>query len=185
MDLKKLRPTDNAASAIRAAIDAVKRERAAAEQRLADATAKRAVLLLSGSNGDIRGAEEAARDAELDLARLDVIGAPLAAQLSEAIARERDGALAERVRQAIDAIETYNDWLATQYEGHARGIAVGIELERAALRAREAFRDPMTKMVTAKLPPIANAFVGSTARSLTFLTRLPAAEPGPAIAWAS
>lgn len=181
--LSRIRPAADTPEAIEAAIEAVKQEKAAAQTRLITAKAKRDVLLLTGTNAEIRAAEDAARDAELDLARLDAVGAPLAAQLADAVTRSHAAALAEQIRQAEEAITAFNAWFATEYEPHARAIAEGVALERKALRARDALRDQVTKSLHMKLSPITLAWVGSQSRSLSFLTRLPAAERGAAIVW--
>lgn len=182
--LAKLRPADGTPVAIRAAIDAVKQERAAAEQRLVNATARRASLLLEGSTAEIRAAEESARDAETDIARLDVMAPALATQLADAVAREAGDERAEQVRAAAAAVTKFNAWFETGYPVHAAALAEGLELERQALRAREALRNPNTHTLTAELPEPARAFVGADGRGLGFLVRLPAAAAGqPAFWW--
>jgi hypothetical protein len=183
--LARLRPAADTPEAIQAATEAVRQEEAAAQTRLITAKAKRDVLLATGTNAEVRAAEEAARDAELDLERLKAIAGQLSAQLTDSVAAEHGRALAEQIRQAEEAILAFNEWFSTEYEPHARAIAVGVELERKALRAREALRNQQTKALSVRLPPIALAWVGTQSRSLSFLTRLPAAECGAPIVWAS
>jgi hypothetical protein len=180
--LARLRPADDSARAIRIAIDAVKHERTTAEQRMVDYAARRTDLLLNGSTAEIRAAEEAIRDAETDLARLDAISPALSSQLAEAVAREAGDAQAEQVRASVAKIERFNSWFAESYAKHAAALAEGLELEREAERARTALRNTTVALPTG-LPEMARAFVGSQARGLGFLVRLPAAAPAQQPFW--
>jgi hypothetical protein len=178
--LSRIRPADDSASAIRAAIAVVAQERSASEQRMADHAARRTDLLLSGSTAEIRAAEEAIRDAETDVARLDAIGAPLAAQLADAVAREAGDERTEQVRTATAKIEAFNSWFAESYAKHAKALAEGLELELAAQRALNALRSPV---LPHGLPEMVRAHVGQDTRGLGFLVRLPAAAAGQPPFW--
>jgi hypothetical protein len=62
-------------------------------------------------------------------------------------------------------------------------MAGGLELERQALRARDAPRNPQTHKLSAELPEPSRAYVGQDARSVGFLVRLPAAAAGQPPFW--
>ena len=182
--LAKLRPIDESADAIRTAIAAVSDERAAATHRAGALTAERTKLLLTATTSAIAKAEAAIREAMVDKEQLDAMSTALAPLLAAAEEREADAAHAELVREAAEATEKFNEWLATEYAPHAAAIAAGIALERQATQLRERLRDPRTGAMPEGLPALAAAHVGSDARSLTFLVRLPSATPGtPPPAW--
>jgi hypothetical protein len=186
MDAKmmtRLRPIDTSAAAIRTALAMVEAERAATQQRLDEQIARRSGLLLTGTNGEIRSAEEAVRDAELDLVRLPLMADALKQQLAEAAAREAGDVRAQRVREAEAKVIAFNEWFATNYAAHAAAIQQGLELEQAATFAINALRDPNTRALDVALPAMSRAFVGSDARGLGFLVRLPATEPGGECPW--
>jgi hypothetical protein len=161
----------------------LRNEHAAITQRMADEAAGRPDLLLSGTPAAIRAAEQAKRDDDLNLSRLDALAAELSKRLTEAAAIEAGAARAEQVRDAAAKILKFNHWLATVYTPHALAIAEGVEMERQAWRAIEALRDPATKATSADLPALSRAYVNRDARGLGFLTRLPAAAPGSPIVW--
>jgi hypothetical protein len=183
MDAKRLRPTDDSATAIRTALILIRAEREAMQQRLEEQTTRRTSLLLTGTNGEIRAAEEAVRDAELDLSRLTLMADALVPQLADAVAREAGDTRAQQVRDAAAAIARFNDWFTVSYAQHAAALAEGLELERTAHRAVTALRDPQNFTFPAALPEMARAHVGCDARALGFLVRLPAAAPGQQPFW--
>jgi len=181
--LARLRPNDTTASAIRSAIITAKAEREAAQQHLAERQASQQQTLLAGSVAAIRANEDSIRDAEIHLMRLGALIAGLERELAEAVAREAGEVRAQQVRDATEAIEAFNSWLAANYATHAAALAGGLELEQRAWKLREELRDPRSKMMLADLPAITMAHVGSDARSLGFLVRLPAAECGAPPFW--
>jgi len=181
--LKRVRPAAGTAAAIRASLDLVAEERRGAERRLAECAAARSGLLLEGTATQIREADVAIRDAQTDLQQFDAMAEELRRRLTEAAAREAGEARAQQVRDAAAKIEAFNTWMATVYTEHGRAIAEGVEIERLALRAIDALRDPVTRGPTAELPVLSKAYVNNDGRGLGFLTRLPAAQPGPAIVW--
>ena len=176
--LAKLRPIDESADAIRTAIAAVSDERAAATHRAGALTAERTKLLLTATTSAIAKAEAAIREAMVDKEQLDAMSTALAPLLAAAEEREADAAHAELVREAAEATEKFNEWLATEYAPHAAAIAAGIALERQATQLRERLRDPRTGAMPENLPPMARAFVGLDGRALGFMVRLPAVAPG-------
>jgi hypothetical protein len=183
LDLKRLRPKLATAASIRAALDAVRAEQSTVRQRVEEDTARLPGMFLTATAAEIRALEQSLVDDDRNLARLAALDAELQRQLTEAAAIEAGEARAQQVRDAAAKIEAFNTWMQTQLEAHGRAIAAGVELERLALRAIEALRDPTTNAVYAELPPIARAFVRNDARSLGFLTRIPAASPGAPFVW--
>ncbi len=180
--LQNLRPKNATAAAFRDALALLRDERAAAQNRLADEAERRPGLLLTGTVIQLRAAETAVRDDELELERLAALEVELSRKLNEATIAEAAVRHGEKVRVAIDAIETFNAEFGARYLPAAAEIASLVALEDAAGRAREALRDPATRALP-ELPEMAKAFVGRDGRGLGFLTRLPAAEPGPGIVW--
>jgi hypothetical protein len=183
LSLQSLRPKTATASAYRDALALLRDERAAVRQRIADETERLPGLLLTSTNAAVRSAEQAIRDDELNLSRLDTLEVELSRKLTDAIAEEAAAAHGEKVREACAKIAAFNEWMATVYTEHAVAIAAGVELERLALRAIEGLRNPMTRTYAADLPPISRAFVRNDARTLASMTRLPAAKPGQPIVW--
>ena len=182
--LAKLRPADDTAAAIRTALDAVDAERSAVVHRMADLAAERGRLLLVGTTAAITKTEAAIRDAATDLEQLDAIEAALRRLLIEAEEQAASVAFSQRIAEAAAATQAFNDWFTSAYPGLASAIAAGIALEVQAVRLREALRDRRTGHMPEGLPALAAAHVGSDARSLTFLVRLPSATPGtPPPAW--
>jgi Arc/MetJ-type ribon-helix-helix transcriptional regulator len=181
--LKRLRPSANTSAAIRAALDLIADERLACEQRLAATTAARAGLMVEGATAQIRDADAAIRDAQTELQQFDAMAGELRRRLTDAVATEAGAAREMQVRDAVAKIEAFNTWFATVYTEHALAIAAGVDLERQAWRAILALRDPTTNAVPEDLPPLSRAYVNRDARGLGFLTRLPSAQPGPAIVW--
>jgi hypothetical protein len=181
--ISRHRPKDDSSAAIRAALESLRQESAGAHHAISEETARRPALLLNGTDKEIRTSEEAARDAALTIERVHALVAELNSRLAEAVAREAGDAMAERVRAATAAIERFNKWLAAEYTPAANQLVVGLELEKRAIALREQLRDPATQTMQADLPQLASAHVGSTSRSLGFLTRLPAATPGSEPAW--
>jgi hypothetical protein len=108
----------------------------------------------------------------LDLARLDALADALANQHAEAVEREASETFAEKIKEAIPAVEAFNAWFASEYTKHAEAIAQGLRLERIALAKLAVLRGPHGNM-----PPGLPASFAS-AKSLGFLVRLPAAGPG-------
>jgi len=178
--LSRLRPVDGSPAAIHAALAAVRTEQAAAMQRAADAAECRTALLLTGTTAAIRDAEEAIRTAELDALQCLAIEVALKGKLVAASATEAGERRAAQVRDAAAKVEAFNVWFIRKHTKHAAALAVGLELEHAAIRAREGLR---SDGVIPDLPPLVRAHVGSDARGLGFLTRLPAAEAGTEPFW--
>jgi hypothetical protein len=182
LSLQNLRPKNATPAAIRAALAMLRDERAAARRRLAEEAERRPGLLCSATLIQIRAAEQAMRDDELNIERLDSLEAELSLKLTEATVEEAATAHGEKVRAAITAIEKFNLEFRARYLPAAAEIAALVALEEGAWRAREALRDPATRALP-ELPEMVKAFVGRDGRGLGFLTRLPAAEPGPGIVW--
>ncbi len=181
--LQNLRPKNATAAAFRDALALLRDERAAAQNRLADEAERRPGLLLTGTVIQLRAAETAVRDDQLTLERLAALEVELSNKLTEATIAEAAAAHGEKVRAAIAKIETFNAEFGARYLPAAHEIAALVEMEEAAWRAREGLRDPATKALPDQLPEMARAYVGRDGRGLGFLTRLPAAEPGPGIVW--
>ena len=176
----RLRPADHSAAAIRDALAAVEVERTDATHRAGALTAERARLLLVGTTGAIARTEAAIREIATDLEQLAAIADALLPMLRAAEERESGVAHAQQVREAAEAIEKFNDWLANAYAAHAVPKFGGsyIGLEKRAIALRERLRDRHTGAVPEGLPPLALAHVGSDGRSLSFLVRLPSVAPG-------
>lgn len=185
--LTRLRPVDASAGAIRAALDAVRTEREAAAARIRELDGKRAASLLTATAADLRAMEEAARDAELDMPRLDAMADALTTELKTSIEADRAREAERRVAAARDAILKFNGWMGKSYLKHARALAEGIELERAALAATEAAKTRSPEVpsgtVPSELPAIMRAYVGREGRSLSAYLRLPGAAPGEPLFW--
>jgi hypothetical protein len=182
ISLQNLRPKNATAAGYREALALLRDERAAAQHRIAEEAERRPGLLLSGTVIQLRAAETAVRDDELNLQRLAALEVELSRKLNEATIEEAAAAHGLKVRAAIEAVEAFNLWFRSDYEVHARAIAAGVEMEDAAWRAREALRDQATRAMP-DLPEMARAYVGRDGRGLGFLTRLPGTEPGPGIVW--
>ena len=185
MDTKtmtRLRPTDDSAAAIRTALDLIQAEREATQKRMEEQTERRTALLLTGTNGEIRAAEESVRDAELDLSRLTLMADALVPQLAEAVAREAEDTRAQQVRDAAAAAEKFNKWFATSYTAAAEQIRHGLELERAAIRKIEALRRSDGGIPT-ESPATHPRACWLRCAWLGFLTRLPAATAGQEPFW--
>ncbi len=103
MDMKSLHPTDASAAACRAALDRIATARAEAQSAHAAATTRRESLMVEGSAKEIRKAEDAIADAQLDLDRLQILEDRVAQQLADAELRERrEGAEAEHASVAAE-----------------------------------------------------------------------------------
>jgi hypothetical protein len=184
ISITNLRPKNATAGALREALALVRDERAAARQRLAEETERLPGLLLTATNAAVRSAEQAIRDDDLNVSRLNALEAELSRKLTETAAIEAGERRAQQVRDAAAKIEAFNSWLATDYTKHAEAIAAGCELERQASRAIDALRNPTTRAVPDDLPDLARGWVGPTqSRGFGFLCRLPAAAPGTPIVW--
>jgi hypothetical protein len=181
-NLEHFRPTDSSSAAIRTALVQIHAEREATQQQLTDHIARRTELLLAGTNAQIRAAEDATRDAELDLARLGVMAQALTEQHAKALESEAGDVRAHLAQEATAAIEAFNSWFASEYETHARAISAGLELERLAGRKIDDFRS-IQGYDLASLPALTCAHVGCDSRRLSFFARLPAATAGQAPFW--
>jgi hypothetical protein len=176
--LVRLRPADQSADAIRDALAVLREERDGAARRTATLSAERARLLLVGTTAAIAKTETAIRDAGTDQEQFDAIAAALAPMLAAAEAREADDARTQQIREAAEAIQAFNDWIATEYAPLAAAIAAGIGLERRAYRLRDMVRAAPTGELSGELPAISRVYVGWDARGLEFMVRLPATAPG-------
>jgi hypothetical protein len=179
--LERLRPTDGSSAAVRAALAQIRSERESTQQRLTDQVARTAELLLTGTNTQIRAAEDATRDAELDLVRLGVMAEKLERQHDAALNREAGEVREHRIREAAAAIEAWNLWFEKEYEGHAKALAQGLQLERDAIRLVDALR--VNHVVPHGLPRRAQGHVGKTMRDVGFFVRLPAVSADKPCLW--
>ncbi len=180
--ISRHRPKGQSHASINAALISLRDEDAALKNLIEDETRQRASLLLTGSDLEIRTAENAIRDARLNLERIEVMTADLESKLKEARAIEAGEARAEQMRQANAATLKFNAWLAADYETHAHAIAEGIALENEARRQREALRHA-SGGIHEGLAEVSLAYVGLEARGFSFLVRLPAIMPGEPIVW--
>jgi hypothetical protein len=183
MSLTSFRPKSATASAIGEAMALARDERTTIQQRLAEEAERRPGLLLTGTVAAVRASEQAVRDDELNVERLDALEAELSNKLNDATVDEAAQAHGLKVRAAITAIETFNREFRARYLRAAMEVADLVEMETAAWRALEALRDPTTKALPPHLPAIDRTYVGRDGRGLGFLTRLPGVEPGPGIVW--
>ena len=175
---------------------ALEQERTAAVQRIADETARRATLLVTGTPTEIRGAEQAVRDAQLDIEIIDARAPELERRLSVAVDREKIAEV-EALRPAADqAMKVAMDWWEQTYPKLAAEIVAGLELLRTASQvggefntaAARADADPDVQAAGGRperkpLEQLPWAFVGPTARRPELFICLPAVQPGPAFAW--
>lgn len=166
--IANFRPKNATAAAFRDTLVLLRDERAGVRQRLSDATESHPSLLLTATTAAIRAAEQAMKDDELNLRRLDALEGELSRKLAEAEEREAADAMAEKICAAAAKIEAFNEWLATLYAPAAAAIQEGLELEQAAWTAKRGL--PLDA-----LPEISRAYVGTEARGLGFLVRLPGA----------
>lgn len=88
IEIAKLRPTDETASAISAALAQIAAARADAEAQLAQTVVERDRLMLEGSAKEIAAAEKKFADTQLDLERLSLLHAKIEPTLE--FARERE-----------------------------------------------------------------------------------------------
>ncbi len=107
MDMKSLHPADASAAACRAALDRIAAATAEAESSRAAATTRRESLMIEGSAKEIRKAEDAIADAQLDLDRLKLLEDRVAQQLADAELRERREAAEAEHAAVAEAIQAH------------------------------------------------------------------------------
>ena len=112
MDMKSLHPTDASAAACRAALDRIAAATVETESTRAAASARRESLMTEGSVREIRKAEDAIADGQLDLDRLRILEDRVRQQLADAELRERresaeaeHGAVAEAIKAHLAKTE--------------------------------------------------------------------------------
>lgn len=93
MDISKLKPTDETASACRASLDRITAAMAETDAAIVQASTRRDNLMLEGSGKEIRKAEQDLADGQLDLDRLKLLDDRVRAQLAGAEADERKAAI--------------------------------------------------------------------------------------------
>lgn len=138
IDLSKLKPSDDTAAEIAAALDRITAARAEAEATLIAARDNREQLLLEGSAREIKAAEQAAADAALDIERLGLLEGQLAPTLEPARQRERQAAHDAAVAEFEAALEANNTTWNREIPKLSKQIDKLAEERRAlATRARE------------------------------------------------
>ena len=138
IDLSKLKPSDDTAAEIAAALARITAARAEAEAALIAARDNREQLLLEGSAREIKAAEQAAADAALDIERLGLLEAQLAPMLQPARERERQAAHAAAVAEFETTLEANNATWNREIPKLTKAIDRLAEERRAlATRARE------------------------------------------------
>jgi hypothetical protein len=194
--LARLRPADSSPGAIEASITRMAEVLTALRAEHAELVTARGRLLLSGSPADIERADGRIRTVALDIERLEAAVAELRAGLPAAYGLVQLQHLEALRAEAEAAAGVFADWWTGTYEGLARQIAAGIELELMAQRARNelweaarsAARDPNVQAAGGvslpELTPMPRAFLGATAGgAASRLVCLPAVEPGTPIFW--
>ena len=157
--LAECRPRDESAAAIRDALAALSREKAAIEDRRQVAAANRATALSdpTASVRDIIKFEAQEREATIELERVALLQPDLVAKLQVAAARERDAKLQLAVVEARKDVAAAVEALRAALPDYAEAAAVIVrvcrlaesqtvalqEFSRAALAARQGASVPM------------------------------------------
>jgi len=133
------RPKEVAAEIIRNKIEALRQDRATAEAKIEEQTARRSVLLRTGGGEiDIHAVDELIKSSRLVVERADMMILDLSEEFSTAEAAEAAVARKKRVARASTEIAVFNETFRTQYEAAVEVVAGLIALERAAWGARAA-----------------------------------------------
>ena len=187
------RPKDDSAAAIQTALDQLEVERATAQERVAAAAERRAALLRTGTAAQVRDADENAHLARLDVERLGALIQDLLPKLSVAVGREQLADVETLFVEAERATKTWAAWWLERYPKLAAEIARGLELERAADRARAEYYSASATaardddvlaaggLEDVDLSPMPEAFGTGFPRSASLAIALPAVRPGDAI----
>ncbi|MCR0980634.1 hypothetical protein [Roseomonas populi] len=135
MDIKKLlgmRPKEQTAAAIRAAITNAEQGKAAALARAAELEGGRGKLLLTGDAKEVEASERELTEARMEAERCDVMAQALQAPLAEAVLREKAAEFADLERQAAQQVEGFVTWWRSRYGELASEIRDGARMEKAA-----------------------------------------------------
>jgi hypothetical protein len=134
--LAALRPRDDSADAVQAAIDKVMAERRAAGNHLIHLRADRATALLDphGTSKAIAALEADAHETEIRIERLDAMRPGLETQLAGAVAAAQQAEIDRQADHAVAAIAAFKNALLA-YPALAAGIAEICRLDRAAQAA--------------------------------------------------
>lgn len=133
--LHDLRPKDDTAAAIEAAIAAADARRQAGEARVKDVSAKWRALLLAGTDAEIDAAEADLAQANREVSRAAAVAQSLAAQLPHARRGEAVAEVVLAVHEANEAAVAFKVWLEETYPGLAAAMLKGLLMETAAIEA--------------------------------------------------
>ena len=171
--LGRLRPADDTADALSAAVGRINEERDATTAKHTAMRAQRTAALLTGTPKQILDLEGQARECEILLEQLDLLNGDLRPKLRTARALERHAAFKAEAAETNASAEKANIWYRDEYPRLARELVAGLELCRAAENGANGLQhrygqacanDPDLAALPDPLgafPPMPRAFVGN------------------------
>lgn len=138
LDISKIKPNNDSSAEIEASLARIDAARGEAEAKLAEARASRETLLIEGSTKELRAAEQAIADHELDLERLALLHAKIEPTLEPARERERQAEHESQVAALRADIEASHRRWNKELEGAVRKVAELVEGRHALAHRAQA-----------------------------------------------
>jgi chromosome segregation ATPase len=138
MDLKKLlglRPKDDTAAALKAAMAQAESETESLRARIAELERDRGRRLLDGDAAEVEAAERDLATAQAEAARVAAMLPALRQRIEAAEAEELRVAALAAHGEAVKAADTFNAWWRAEYAELAGKLRAGLLMEEAALAA--------------------------------------------------
>ena len=173
--LARLRPADDTAAGMRAAMDRVAVEQEATTTRIVALRTERTSALLTGTPKQILDLEGQARECEILLEQLDLLTTELQPKWSAATAAERHVTFLDQATELKALADKALAWCRDDYPRLARAIVEGLHLCRAAENGMNEVRH---RYAVASQADAALAGLGDALASLPEPPRVPVAGVG-------